>query len=180
MKAVSLLRGINVSGQKKITMADLTSLYEALGFQQVSTYIQSGNVIFSHAGLKTHILSEQIEQAIEKRYRFQVPVEIRTHKELDAIIKNCPFGPVDLEKEGTKLLLSFLSDRPSPENVARLMEYVKEPEKLVLQGKQVYLYCPNGYGKSKLSNSFLEQKLGVNATTRNWKTVHKLHELSKP
>jgi uncharacterized protein (DUF1697 family) len=178
MKYISILRGINVSSQKKIKMADLKSLYELLGFQNVVTYIQSGNVIFDAPVKNKSDLKKKIVEAIEEKYRFHVPVEIRTNLEIGDIIKNCPFGSVDLGKDGTKVLVTFLSSTPSEDRVSDIQKYVVAPEELVVRGKEVYLYCPDGYGKSKLSNTFLEHKLGVEATTRNWKSVHKLYELS--
>ena len=115
---------------------------------------------------------------IEKKYKFHVPVEIRTKREIENIIKNSPFGLVDLAEDGTKVLVTFLCAKPDKVKVANVLNYVVLPEKLVVKGKEVYLYCPNGYGKSRLSNNFLENKLGVEATTRNWKSVHKIYELS--
>lgn len=179
MKYISLLRGINVGGQKKIKMSDLKSLYEQLGFQDVMTYIQSGNVIFNVEDKNKAGLNESIEKAIEKKFKFHVPVKIRTSREISNIVKNCPFGSVDLEENGTKILVTFLSSKPLKAKMAETLKYVVDPEKFVLKGKEVYLYCPNGYGKSKLSNTFIENKLSVMATTRNWKSVHKLNELSK-
>ena len=178
MKYISILRGINVSGQKKVIMGDLKSLYELLGFQNVVTYIQSGNVIFDASVKNKADLKTKIEEAIEEKYKFHVPVEIRTNREIENIIKNSPIGSVDLVEDGTKVLVTFLSSKPSEVKISALQKYVAAPEKLVVVGKEVYLYCPNGYGKSKLSNTFLEHKLGIEATTRNWKTVHKLYELS--
>lgn len=177
-KYISILRGINVSGQKKIKMADLKSLYEQLDFKNVVTYIQSGNVIFNSATTSRTDLKTKIEAAIENKYHFHVPVEIRTNHELEDIIKNCPFGSVNLEKDGTKVLVTFLSSAPSKAKITEIQQYVVLPEELVVRKNEVYLYCPNGYGRSKLSNTFLEKKLGVAATTRNWKSVHKLYELS--
>ena len=177
MKYISIRRGINVSGQKKIKMLDLKSLYEALGFQNVVTYIQSGNVIFETSNKNKSNIKTLIEEAIEKKYKFYVPVELRTNREIGNIIKNSPFGNVDLAEDGTKVLVTFLGAKPGKDKVSTVLGYVILPEKLVVKGKEVYLYCPNGYGKSKLSNTFLENKLGVEATTRNWKSVHKLYEL---
>ena len=174
MKYISILRGINVSGQKKIKMSELKSLYELLGFQNVVTYIQSGNVIFDTAVKKKTDLKAMIEKAIEEKYKFHVPVEIRTNREIANIIKNCPFGSVDLVENGTKILVTFLASNPSEAMIADVLKYVVAPEELVVRRKEVYLYCPNGYGKSKLSNTFLEHKLGIETTTRNWKSVHKL------
>ena len=178
MRYISLLRGINVSGQKKVNMKELKSLYEGLGFEGVVTYIQSGNVIFNAPSKNKAELREGIEKAIEKKYRFRVPVEIRTSRELSNVIKNCPFGSVNLEEDGTKVLVTFLSSRPGDARLQEVLNYVAEPEKLVLDGTEIFLYCPNGYGKSKLSNTFLEKKLAVGATTRNWKSVNALYQLS--
>ncbi len=179
MKYISILRGINVSGQKKIKMADLKALYEEQGFESVTTYIQSGNVIFeSKAKLNTEDLKKVIEKAIEEKYAFHVPVDIRTNQELEQIVGNCPYEEAKEEENGTKILVTFLQSAPSNQKQELLLEYVKSPERLTIQGREVYLYCPNGYGKSKLTNTFLERKLGISATTRNWKSVKKLHELS--
>ena len=174
---ISMLRGINVSGQKKIKMDDLRVLYESLGLQNVVTYIQSGNVIFDAEVKNKADLKAKIEEAIEKKYKFHVHVEIRTNLEIENIIKNNPFGSVDLAEDGTKVLVTFLYSKPSEVKVSEIQKYVVAPEKVVVRGQEVYLYCPNSYGKSKLSNNYLENKLGVEATTRNFKTVVKLHEI---
>ena len=178
MKYVSMLRGINVSGQKKIKMSDLTSLYESKGLLNVVTYIQSGNVIFEAATGNSVELKEVIEAAIEDRFEFHVPVEIRTHREIEETIRHCPYGPVNMALDGSRVLVTFLSSEPSEDAVMAVQDSVLAPEELVVRGRVVYLHCPNGYGKSKLSNSFIERRLGVAATTRNWKTVHKLCALS--
>ena len=178
MKYISILRGINVSGQKKIKMLDLKSLYESLGFHNVETYIQSGNVIFDDNEKDKIDLKTTIEATINKKYKFQVPVEIRTKHEFKNIIHNNPFASIDVEENATKLLITFLSSKPSKINISNILKQVTPPEALVVNGQEVYLYCPNGYGKSKLSNTFLEKKLDVTATTRNWKSVHKIYELS--
>jgi uncharacterized protein (DUF1697 family) len=176
---ISIIRGINVSSQKKIVMKELKSLYESLGFENVLTYIQSGNVIFNSD--IDHVLDIQklIEDAINTKYNFEVPVDIRTSNEFEKVLANIPFGEVDLEADGTKMLITFLSHQPDKSAVNRLMKYVKAPEKLVLGDKCIYLHCPNGYGKTKLSNVFIEKKLDVLATTRNLKSVNKLCELAR-
>ncbi|MCK5004772.1 MAG: DUF1697 domain-containing protein [Candidatus Aminicenantes bacterium] len=178
MKYISILRGINVGGFKKIKMDDLRALYELSGFGKVVTYIQSGNVIFETEIKNKNVLKGKIERAIERKYGFFVPVEIRTNREIKSIIKNCPFGSIDPVEEGTKVSVTFLSSKPSEVKVFEIQKHIFTPDKLVIKGEEAYLYCPNGYGKSKLSNAFLEKKLGVSATTRNWKSVHKLYELS--
>lgn len=178
MKYIVILRGINVSGQKKIIMKDLKQLVEKTGCSDVVTYIQSGNVICDYDGDDV-TLKADIEQGISNQYGFDVPVQVRTPADYALIIDQCPFGEVDLVADGTKVLLTFLADVPNDEDSAHLMTFVKAPEQLVIKDQHVYLYCPNGYGRSKLSNVFLEKKLKVQATTRNWKTVNKLYELSE-
>ena len=178
MTYISILRGINVSGQKKIKMADLKVLYEESGFEGVTTYIQSGNVIFDSEDNDKSNLKSIIEKAIKEKYKFHVPVDIRTSQELKGILENCPYDEAMIEENATKVLVTFLLSIPSKAKIVELSEYVKPPEKLTVRGCEVYLYCPNGYGKSKLTNTFLESKLGVSATTRNWRSVRKLYELS--
>jgi len=177
MKFVAVLRGINVSGQKKIKMTDLKLICESLGLNNVETYIQTGNIIFdSDTG---NDLKMSIENAIRAKTKFDVPVEIRSAEEVDEIFKQCPFENIDLVENGTKILVSFLSKKPSSREVTELMKYVMYPEELIIKDKYLYLHCPNGYGKTKLSNAFVEKKLNLVATTRNWKTIIQLHTLSK-
>lgn len=178
MKKIAILRGINVSGHKKIKMADLKQMFEGMGYSDVATYIQSGNVIFNSEDNDSLALKQRIEEEIQKTYGFDVPVIIRTHNDLSDIINNTPCGSINVEADGTRYLLTMLAEVPDSDKVETLMSYVKEPEQLVVNGNNVYLYCPNGYGNSKLSNVFIENKLKVQATTRNWKTIHKLFILS--
>jgi len=177
---ICILRGINVAGKKKIKMADLIELFQMLGHKNVSTYIQSGNVFFEPKSQKPrNILKDEIEKAILKTYSFHVEVDIRTHEELERILLNFPFDEAKSEDNYTKLLVTFLQSAPSKENKEILLKYVQTPDKLLIIDKEVYLYCPNGYGKSKLNNTFIEKKLALFATTRNYKSVKKLYELSK-
>lgn len=173
-----MLRGINVSGHKKIKMLDLRRLYESLGFQNVITYIQSGNVIFDSDDENHSAIVSNIENAIRSHYQFEVPVQIYSQDDFHNIVANMPFESVDLVEEGSKVFITFLSVIPHQEPIAALQKFVISPELLVVKGRQVYLYCPNSYGISKLSNTFLEKKLGLVATTRNWKSVNKLLELA--
>ena len=183
MEYISLLwwlhGGINVSGKKKIKMLDLILLYESLGFNNIATYIQSWNVIFDTQHENISEIKSLIEQVIKSKYHFHVPVEIRTKKEITNIIKNNPFAAVDLEKNGTRVLVTFLSIKPDKNNSSNLLSYVNPPEKLIIKDKTVCFHCPNGYGKSKLTNNFIENKLKLEATTRNWKSLLKLDELSE-
>ncbi|MDX8381866.1 MAG: DUF1697 domain-containing protein [Ghiorsea sp.] len=160
-----MLRGINIAGPKKIKMVDLRALFEDLGFKDVQTYIQSGNVVFS----ANHSLNHKalIESAIHKQYGFEVPTLLLTAEEIDNIVESNPFGEVDLDTEASKILATMLSDTPSSEAMSSVLAYKHESETCLLRDNVVYLKCPNGYGNTKLSNAFLEKKLNVVATTRN-------------
>lgn len=174
---ISILRGINVSGQKKILMADLKTLYEKLGFTNVATYIQSGNVVFKADKKTGENLAINIEQAILKKYKFDVPVIVRTEDEMKKIVTLNPFAKekkIDIEK----LHVTFLAEIPAPENANSIGQIAFPPDRFVLIGREVYLHCPVSYGETKLSNKFFESKLKVTATTRNWKTVNTLAEMA--
>jgi uncharacterized protein (DUF1697 family) len=177
-KYISLLRGINVSGHKLIKMADLRGLYQDLGFENVVSYIQSGNVIFDAPAGSPASIRSAIQAAILQRYEFSVPVAIRTPDQLGKFIKQCPFGEIDLQADGTKYNLSFFTKKPSASAIKHLQEFVNPPEQIIVMGSEAYLHYPNGCARSKLTNKLIEGKLKVEATARNWKTVHRLYELS--
>lgn len=157
-------------------MKDLIWLYQELGCQNIESYIQSGNVIFDlDQNLEVGVLEKKLELSIMNRFGFEVPVIVRTTKEWDGIINGNPFL-----KEGMDincLHLSCLKDWPTPEllNNMRNIQYL--PDRYEIVGKDVFVYCENGYGRTKLTNDFFEKKLKVQASTRNWKTVMKLHEM---
>jgi uncharacterized protein (DUF1697 family) len=175
---IAILRGINVSGQKKILMADLKILFEDLQFCEVQTYIQSGNVVFKTATKLSDIkLADKIEKAISKKYNFEVPVITRTKEEIEKLIAINPFSKkknIDLKK----LHVTFLSALPKKENVASINKTDFSPDQFNIEGKEIYLHIPESYGETKLSNTFFEKKLKVTATTRNWNTVNKLLEMT--
>lgn len=158
-------------------MADLKSLYEDVGFNDVITYIQSGNVIFSSNLKSEDKVKIVLERTIEEKYKFHVSVLVISLNDFNCIFENLPFKSVNFAKDGTKFLITFLSGEPTKSDVSSLQECVNKPERLEVIGESVYLHCPNGYGRSKLSNAFVERTLKLSATTRNLKTVHKLHAL---
>lgn len=169
---ISMLRGINVSGQKKIKMADLKTLYQDLGFEQVTTYIQSGNVIFK-SDVAAATLADKIKQAILDHYGYEVKIFIKTINDFEQVIANNPF----LKREGTdpKTLLScFLQSLPNPEKVQATEQLDFSPDEFIIQNDIVYIHCPNGFGRAKINNNFFEKKLAVGATTRNWRSTLKL------
>jgi uncharacterized protein (DUF1697 family) len=174
---ISLLRGINVSGQKKIKMTELAILYENIGFQSVQTYIQSGNVVFtSDKTLK--IIRNIIQQSITEKFGFEVPVLVLSSQELDTIVKGNPYLSPE-ERDIKPYHVTLLSDLPDEKKISSVKEYQDSPNEFSISGKIIYLKCPQGYGRIKINNTFFEKKLGVGATTRNWKTILTLAEMAK-
>jgi len=178
---IALLRGINVSGQKKIKMVDLKVMFENIGFNSVITYIQSGNVIFESNKMDTKEISDTIENGIRAHFGYDVPVFIIAPKTLLMIYNNNPYTYlIEQEKlEGKKMYFTLLSGRPDISKVTEISKFCSEGEDFTITDKAVYFYAANGYGKTKLNNNFFEKKLNCTATTRNLKTVMKLLELSK-
>ncbi len=175
---VSMLRGINVGGNKKIKMDRLRSSLEALGFSQVKTYIQSGNAIFKAPKLSPAALSGKIEQAILCDFGFPVSVISRTVAEIENTLTNNPFVTqpgIDAEK----LHVAFLSELPDTAGLKKLADLTKAPDQSCCVGNAVYLYLPDGVSKSSLWKTPLDRVLSVVATTRNWKTVNTLHQMCK-
>lgn len=175
---ISILRGINVSGQKKIKMADLNVLYQNLGFQDVQTYIQSGNVVFKSKDSDKSVIKNKIESKIREQYGFIAPVQILEFEELNETFLNNPF--VNKRNEDTsKLHVTFLEEAPQNEFLISILNVNSASDEFFIYRKVIYLFCPNGYGRAKLNNTFFEKRLKTIATTRNWKTISKLIELSK-
>ena len=178
IKYVAVLRGINVGGRRKIRMADLRKLFVEWGYDNVATYIQSGNVVFETMEMDSSAIARQISEGIEQHYGFDVPTIVRTASEMEAIIKGNPFfeGTAnDFEVADIKPLhITFLQSLPTADCIASLAAFDAGGDEYAIVGKAVFIYCNNGYGKTKLNNQLLERKLKVQATTRNWKTVLRL------
>lgn len=174
---ISILRGINVGGQKIIKMDALRKMYEKLHFEDVKTYVQSGNVIFSAKEKDTKALEKLIVSQIEKDFGFDASIIVLNIKTLEEIIENNPFAKDNL-KETEFLHVTFLANNPSEFDKEKIIEKKHPNEEIAFTPNAVYLYCPNGYAKTKLSNHFLENKLKVQATTRNWKTTNELLKLA--
>ena len=171
---ISLLRGINVGGNNKILMKDLKDLYFSLGFEEIVSYIQSGNVIFKSKKNKEKV-QQEIENAILIRFNLTIRVLIETPQTLKESITKCHFLS-DAAFDTSKIYFSFLSDAPQDLNKLTNSNY---GDAIFSNYKNIiYLYYPNGAGKAKLTNNFLEKKLNLTATSRNFKTLVKLIELS--
>lgn len=173
-KYVGLLRGINVSGQKKIPMAELRALLTESGLSNVETYIQSGNVIFQSSESKQEKLELQIHNAIKSHFGFEVPVLVKTPEELNQIFNGCPFS----EEEKINSYFMLLYDIPDKDLVKEISKISYPNETFVITDKSIYFYCSVGYGKAKCGNNFFERKLKITATARNYKTMVKLLSLS--
>jgi uncharacterized protein (DUF1697 family) len=168
---IAILRGINVGGHRKILMADLRQVLENLGLRNVSTYIQSGNVIFK-SDKSNAVLENEIENTIKTNFNFDLPVIVRSKDELFSIIENNPFNKDDVDI--TTLHITFLKSSPNKKETSLLDLNLYKPDQFLISDKTVYLCLEKKYHKSKLSTNFFEKKLNVGATTRNWKTTLKL------
>jgi uncharacterized protein (DUF1697 family) len=156
-------------------MPELRALVEGLGCTDVSTYVQSGNVVF-RSDRAAGPLAKALEQGIARELGLDVKIAIRSRRQLEQLVAGNPFGRPKA-KENT-LYVTFLTEQPDRQRVRRLAGESFEPERFELSGRDVYLFFPNGYGRSKLNNALLERRLGVAATTRNWRTVTALAGLA--
>lgn len=176
-KYISILRGINVGGNRKILMPDLKNLFEKFGFDNVQTYIQSGNVIFESDQKESSTdLELRIQQSIAETFGFDVPVIVRTADEWAESVVNNPFWK-EKDADIDRLHLTCLKEVPSPELLKKIKLFQFSLDRYEIIGNDVFIFCAAGYGTSKLTNPFFESKLKIPATTRNWKTVMKLHEM---
>ncbi|MBK7096372.1 MAG: DUF1697 domain-containing protein [Saprospiraceae bacterium] len=175
---IAILRGINVSGKNIIKMDALKDLFVNSAYKNVQTYIQSGNIIFGTDIYQNYIIEENIRTSIAHQFGFDVPVIVLKADELKRIINDNPFLK-DENIETQYLHVTFLSDIPDHEKIDRLRDGEYGSDKFVYLEQTIYLYCPGGYGKTKLTNTMLESKLKVNATTRNWKTVNELLKMAE-
>jgi uncharacterized protein (DUF1697 family) len=176
MKYIALLRGINVSGKRKIKMADLRAMCEKMGLQAVQTYIQSGNIIFEDSEEDTAVLEKSLRAEIETTFGFEVPVMVMTQAYLQQVAERNPFLQKNEELDTKLLHVTFLATEPLEDLVKVLKEKDYGTDEFEVIGNRVYLYFPNGYGRTKLTNAVFEKKLQVAATTRNWRTVGKLKD----
>ncbi|HEX5546512.1 MAG TPA: DUF1697 domain-containing protein [Ktedonobacterales bacterium] len=173
---IALLRGINVGGHRLIKMADLKAMFEAFGFGGVQTYIQSGNVVFQ-ADEAEEPLRERIEQQIAATFGFPVVVALRTHDELARVVAACPFAP-DALAEDERLYVALLAETPMPAGIERMLASKTAPDEFRVLGREVYLLYRQNMRESQLTNNLLESRLGVPATSRNWRTLTTLAAMS--
>jgi uncharacterized protein (DUF1697 family) len=173
---VALLRAVNVGGNNKIPMPALRTLLESCGYTDVTTYIQSGNVVFDSASTKRPALIGQIEAAINREFGLRIDVVIRSARELAAAIDANPYG--DRVRDLKTLHVAFLNDAPNRARLATIDAARFAPDEFTIGRREVYVHCPNGVGVSKLPTALAAKLAPAPATMRNWNTVTKLAELA--
>ncbi|MGH9629490.1 MAG: DUF1697 domain-containing protein [Bryobacteraceae bacterium] len=175
---VSLLRGVNVGGHKKIRMDELRALYESLGLVDPRSYVQSGNIVFRSKERDLARLVKRIEDGIEQKFGFRPDVIVRTCSELRDVIARNPFATRQ-GIDASKLLVVFLTSDPEVEAREKVLKIKADPEELRIDGRELYIYFPNGMGRTKLPYATIERTLKTPATGRNWNTVTKLLEMAE-
>jgi uncharacterized protein (DUF1697 family) len=174
-RVAALLQGVNLAGNRRVPMPELRERLEALGYEDVGTYVTSGNVVLS-SPLAPAELERELTQQISDWLGVEVPVLVRTHKELAALVELDPLG--SFVDNPARYQVSFLSERPTPDLVRELEAVDLEPERVAVHGREIYAWHPDGIGRSKLAALLTRKRLGVVVTARNWRTVTKLVELT--
>jgi uncharacterized protein (DUF1697 family) len=175
---ISMLRAVNVGGHAKIKMEALRALYSSLKFENPQTYVQSGNVIFKTSERDLDAVAKRIQKAIEKKFGCCPEVILRTTKELRAVVAKNPFARRSGIEPG-KLLVTFLAIDPGDAARETLRNQKFQPEELHVSGRELYIYFPNGAGKSKLPWGRIDKILQTRGTARNWNSVTKMLELAE-
>lgn len=174
---VAFLRGINVGGRNKVPMKKLAMMFEEVGCTDVSTYIQSGNVVFTARSMLVRRLPELITGALLKGLGVKVPVVVRSASELSNVLNNNPF----LRRASAKpehLHVGFLAKLPTPSRVSALDPTRSPGDTFEVLGREIHLCCPGGMARTKLTVTYFDRVLGTVTTVRNWRTTQKLAELS--
>jgi uncharacterized protein (DUF1697 family) len=170
-----LLRGINLGSRNRIAMPELRELLAGAGFDDVRTYLQSGNVVLS-SDARPEQVARECETQIADRLGLDIKVVVRTRDELAEVVRRNPLGKVAVNPK--RYQVSFLDAEPDPEVVRRLEAAVVAPERFVVAGRELYAWHPEGIGRSRLWTLLAGRGLGVTATARNWATVTKLLALA--
>lgn len=172
MRYAALLRAVNLGGGSTIAMADLRKLLTDIGYSDVSTYVQSGNAVFTGPDRPAADMDQVISAAIAERLGVRCAVMLRTSAQLAAAFRENPLRVAP--DNPSRYFVAFLGAAPQQAAAAALMARSFEPDKVWVSGNHAYLWCPNGAARTKLTNTALEKSLGVTATSRNWNTVTKL------
>ncbi len=170
-----LLRGINLGPSRRVRMEALRQLLGSAGYEDVRTYVQSGNVVLESA-LQPARLEAAVEQQLAGALGFDVDVFVRTPSQLEAVLARDPLGSDAVD--GSRYLVTFLREPLDPDREARLAAEDFSPERLAVNGREIYSWHPDGVGRSELAKQLSERSLGATATARNWKTLQKLLALA--
>jgi len=172
---VALLRGINL-GSRRIPMPELAAIFQGAGCEDVRTYIASGNVVYRAGARLASRVADLVAKAIADEYGFDCPIVTRSAAEIDAIVEGNPFA--DEAAEDPKAVhVAFLKDRPAKARIEALDPDRSPPDRFVVRGCEIFLHCPNGVARSKLTNQWFDSRLATVSTSRNWRTVLKLQEM---
>jgi uncharacterized protein (DUF1697 family) len=174
-RQIALLRGVNLGPRNRISMPELREALSEAGFEDVETYVQSGNVVLSGTASPERV-ARKCERVIEDRFGLGIDVVVRTRAELARVVKRNPLAKVATDPK--RYQVTFLATRPGAELVRKLAAAAVDPEQLVHSGRELYAWHPNGVGRSKLAALLAGSRLGVTGTSRNWATVTKLLELA--
>lgn len=167
-RQIAFLRGINIGPNKRVPMPRLRELLTEHGYEDVKTYVASGNVVLTSKA-KPRKLEQELEQLIEAEWGFDVAVIVRTRDELADVVERNPFGEI---VDNPKFMqVSFLSGEPDAQNVQKINDACVEPEQVAIDGREIYAWHANGIGRSDLAKLLATKKLGVTVTARNWNTV---------
>jgi uncharacterized protein (DUF1697 family) len=174
---IALLRSVNVAGHGRLSMPELKESFLGLGYTDVSTYIQTGNVLFRSPAKRTSTLSSTIEGRLAQDFGSAPSVLLRTAADLERIVAASPFPKKGADP--ARHHVTFLATEPTAEKLASFSAPQSGRDELVIKGQEVYVHTPDGYARSKLTGALLERRLGVVSTTRNWNTVTKLCDLAR-
>ncbi|MCX5497279.1 DUF1697 domain-containing protein [Kaistia dalseonensis] len=170
---IALLRAINVGGSGKVGMAELRALFEAQGFQDVATLLQTGNIVFTGPDAPDQDLEKKLEAAAREALGLDTDVLVRSGGEWAELIAANPF-PQEAKDDPSHLIALLLKTAPEPDTIEALRAAIKGREPAELVGRTLYAAYPDGIGRSKLTTAVIERKLGTRATGRNWNTVLKI------
>ena len=172
MRSVALLRGLNVGAHNRISMKELSLVFEAVGCTGLETYIQSGNVLFDASAALLKNVPALVAEVLQQKFEVTSPVIVRDGKELAAVVKHNPF--LRRGEESSTLHVAFLVEVPAAALVKALDPNRSPPDEFIVKGRELYLHTPNGLGRTKLTNAWLDAKLAAVSTVRNWNTVVEL------
>ncbi|MGH2839414.1 MAG: DUF1697 domain-containing protein [Solirubrobacteraceae bacterium] len=174
-RQLALLRGINLASRNRVAMGELRELLAGIGYEDVRTLLQSGNVVLT-SKTSGRRLERELEQELKAKFGFEIRVVVRTRDELAGIVERDPLA--DVADDPKRYQVSFLSAEPAAERLRELDELDVAPERFVISGREIYAWHPDGLQRSRLAAALTDKRLGVTATARNWNTVGKLLDLA--